>query len=44
MRDFLEGLLEVAFIWIIVVGGFAALLFTIRLLAWLVDVLLLGGW
>lgn len=44
MRDFLEGLLEFVFAWIIVVGGFAAFLFTIRLLAWLCDVLLLGGW
>ena len=44
MRDFIEMVLMLIFAWIVVVGGVAAILFTIRLLYWLVDVILLGGW
>lgn len=30
--------------WLFVVGGVALFFFTIRVLAWLADVILLGGW
>jgi hypothetical protein len=30
--------------WLAVVGGFALLLVTLRLMLWLVDVILLTGW
>lgn len=40
----MDDLIEFICVWLVVVGGFTLFLFTLRLLAWLVDVLLLGGW
>ena len=43
MRDFFDGLWEFIAEWLIVVGSYAAFIFTIRLLGWLTDLILLGG-
>lgn len=39
----MDDLFEFIIAWIIVVGGFTLMLFTLRLLAWLTDLILLGG-
>ena len=40
----MDELWEFILAWIIIVGGFALLLVTIRLMVWLVDVIMLRGW
>ena len=40
----MDDLKDLLFGWALIVGGFALFLFTIRLLGWLVEVILLGRW
>lgn len=40
----MDTLWEIVLSIIFIVGGYALLLFTIRVLCWLTDVILLGGW
>lgn len=40
----MDDLKEILLVWVAVVGGTAALFFTIRLMQWLFEGILLGGW
>jgi len=40
----MDDLMDFLYAWFCVVGGAALLMFTLRLLSWLFDGIMLGGW
>lgn len=44
MREVIEMIVSLILAWLIVVGGFAIFMVTLRLLAWIFEVTMLRGW